>query len=264
MKDIHTESPSENISTNRAVDNDRNKRTDIHSERPDLVVCFDRDRTVSVSPSPRPGERAVPLAWVKYLAHDEETANVDVWATGNQRLCEEAAIPGTAEAVACWKQLTATDSSEQSTEYTIDGHAGLDRKLPRLRRRDRLRLIADLYRGSSLPQGNSDVEQSDLPMLVVVDDAGLKDMYEEGFEHFLPWMFCVLVEETNGQPEVFEPAEISLPLEELPEASHNEKQGSNNSDGNKHQTLAYTNTPENTDDCEPISIASYYDPTIDG
>lgn len=263
MRDTHPDSPAENTSTSGVVGGDRNGSSGAHSEYPDLVVCFDRDRTVSVNPSPRSGERAVPLAWVKYLAHDEEAANVDVWATGNQRLCEEAAIPGTAEAVACWKRLAAANSAEASTASEEDRYGGLGREPPQPRRRDRLRIIADLYRGLSPSQADSDADQSNLPVFAVVDDVGLKDMYDEGFEHFLPWMLCVLVEETNGQPEVFEPAEISLPLEELPEASYDGEQESNESRENEHRTLAYTNVPVNTDGCESISVANYYDPTRD-
>ena len=236
-----------------------------HNHRPDLVVCFDRDRTVSVSPSPRPGERAVPLAWVKYLAHDAEAANVDVWATGNQRLCEEAAIPGTAEAIACWKRLGVEDSAAASNESEEEGYAGLDREPPRPRRRDRLRLIADLYRHSPPAEGDSTVEKTHHPVFVVIDDAGLKDMYEEGFEHFLPWVFCVLAEETDGQPEVFEAAGVSLPLEELPEASSAGEEGSPAAEceSGDRRTLAYTNSPTNTGDDECRRVASHYDPTVE-
>ena len=265
MKDTHPESTTENTSTNGEVGDDRDERSGVHSERPDLVVCFDRDRTVSVNPSPRPDERAVPLAWVKYLAHDAEAANVDVWATGNQRLCEEAAIPGTAEAVACWKRLGVGDSVAASNASEEEGYAGLDRDPPRPRRRDRLRLIADLYRHSPPAEGDSLDEGTHHPVFVVVDDAVLKDMYEEGFEHFLPWVFCVLVEETDGQPEVFEAAGVSLPLEKLPEASSGGEEGSTGAEreAGERRTLAYTNSPANTGDDECRRVASYYDPTVE-
>lgn len=59
------------------------------------VYAFDRDSTVDVNP-PDDGSRAVPLEWIRHLAH--ETDHV-VWATGNQALTDEADIPGDREAV---------------------------------------------------------------------------------------------------------------------------------------------------------------------
>jgi hypothetical protein len=229
------------------------------------MVCFDRDRTVSVNPSPRPDERAVPLAWVKYLAHDSGAANVDVWATGNQRLCEEAAIPGTVEAVAYWKFLDVEESAAASNESEEEGYAGLDREPPRPRRRDRLRLIAGLYRHPPPAEDDSTAEDLHQPVFVVIDDAGLKDMYEEGFEHFLPWVFCVLAEETDGQPEVFEAAGVSLPLEKLPEASSGGNEGSDAAEreAGERRTLAYTDSPADTGDDECRRVASHYDPALE-
>lgn len=102
-------------------------------------------------------------------------------------------------------------------------------------------------------------------MFVVVDDAVLKDMHEEGFEHFLPWVFCVLVEETNGQPEVFEAAGVSLPLGTLPEASSGGEEGSTAAEREaaERRTLAYTNSPTNAGDDECRRVASHYDPTLE-
>lgn len=250
---------------NTTIEDDQDGQSGTHGSRPDLVICFDRDRTVSVNPSPRPTERAVPLAWVKYLAHDAEAANVDVWATGNQRLCEEAAIPGTEAAVTCWKRLGVENSPETTTGSEEQGYAGLGRDPPRPRRRDRLRLIADLYRHSPPAEDSSIAEETHQPVFVVIDDAGLKDMYEEGFEHFLPWVFCVLVEETDGQPEVFEAAGVSLPLEKLPEASHAGEDGSDAAEreAGDHQALAYTNRPVDAGDDESRRVTSHYDPTLE-
>lgn len=50
------------------------------------VIAFDRDNTVDVSGGP------IPLSWVKGLAKQHE-----VWAFGNQRLRNEANIPGEVE-----------------------------------------------------------------------------------------------------------------------------------------------------------------------
>jgi hypothetical protein len=54
-----------------------------------MVFAFDRDWTVDVNPHPQ--HEAVPLTWVRHLAHD---TNHEVWAIGNQDLKDEADIPG--------------------------------------------------------------------------------------------------------------------------------------------------------------------------
>ena len=53
------------------------------------VFAFDRDQTVNINPHPR--HDAVPLEWVRHLAHNTPYS---VYATGNQTLAAEAAIPG--------------------------------------------------------------------------------------------------------------------------------------------------------------------------
>lgn len=58
------------------------------------VFAFDRDETVDVNP-PK-GRRAVPLSWVRHLAHE---THHEVWAIGNQQLRDEAGIPGIEEAL---------------------------------------------------------------------------------------------------------------------------------------------------------------------
>ena len=243
---------------------------------PDLVVCFDRDRTTSLNPSPARGERAVPLAWVKFLAHDPRAANVDVWATGNQRLCEEAAIPGTDTAVACWKHLVTGSPVAPGSEYEDDyDYDYLDRDPPQPLRRDRLRIVADLYRlsnpgsrdepgATSERDAEAGDEKGDDPVFVVVDDVEMKDLYEEGIEHFLPWVFCTLVEDTDGQPEVFERAGVSLPLDELPRPTEGwEDDSESDPGGDIAQTLSYTNVPADSPDAERKFHVSHYDPTAD-
>ncbi|QSG11537.1 HEAT repeats containing protein [Halapricum desulfuricans] len=58
------------------------------------VFAFDRDWTVDVNPHPQ--HEAVPLEWVRHLAHETDHA---VYAIGNQDLAEEAAIPGVVDIV---------------------------------------------------------------------------------------------------------------------------------------------------------------------
>lgn len=137
---------------------------------PRVVVCFDRDEAVSTNPHPDPDKPAVPLSWVKYLAHDAPA--VDVWATGNQTLRHEAAIPGTDRALALWHRLDRDAVSSLSIP---------DPERFELPRRDRLHVVGDLY----------DADTTDF---VVVDDADIADMAAHGWSHFLPWSFVRAVE----------------------------------------------------------------------
>lgn len=57
------------------------------------ILCFDRDQTVDVNPDP--DLEPVPLSWVQFFAHKTD---LHVWATGNQQLQIEAAIPTPYEA----------------------------------------------------------------------------------------------------------------------------------------------------------------------
>lgn len=222
-----------------------------HSELPNLVLCFDRDYTVSVNPPPPSHGKAVPLAWIKYLAHDNAAQTVDVWATGNQHLRAEAAIPGFHEAIDCWERLT-----EQSV---FDEYDRLHVKSEKPTRRDGLRLIADLYRyqqpsNSSKQRGN---KTGDAPIIAVVDDVDLGDLQEEGIEYFYPDVFAMLVEESNGAPEILDETSVRLPLDKLPEAITKDMEPPS-SDG-----FTYTNQPINsdTDKTDRNLTISHYDPT---
>jgi len=84
----------------------------------ETVYCFDRDRTVDTSNGP------VPVAHISELAEEHP-----VWAIGNQRLKEEADIPGLREARA----------RQAKSEGETADHAGHhDRK-------DRLLLIESMF-----------------------------------------------------------------------------------------------------------------------
>lgn len=120
------------------------------------VFAFDRDRTVDVNPPRR--RRAVPLAWVRYLAHETEH---EVWAIGNQQLTDEADIPGVAEAV------------DQHPDQD-----GFDRSAVHIPREDRVRLVGDLF-----PEAERHI---------VVDDVNLKHL--DGWTHYFPWAFVEAVE----------------------------------------------------------------------
>ena len=138
-----------------------------------LVLCFDRDHTVSVNG--HPDRAAVPIGWVQYWAH--ETA-IQVWATGNQHLKSEAAIPGLAEAERLWEDdLGNGDYEYENSEF--EHHI-----TPR--RRDGLRLIQDLYE-ATFPDEDF--------QFIVVDDVDVSDLADEGpWTHYFPWDFVAAVE----------------------------------------------------------------------
>ncbi|MFW6018550.1 MAG: HEAT repeat domain-containing protein [Halapricum sp.] len=129
------------------------------------VFAFDRDWTVDVNP--HPNRDAVPLEWVRHLAHETEHA---VYAIGNQDLAAEAAIPGVVDIVG---------------RHPDDWGQWLGEKRPNGRyerfplRRERLSLIEDLH-----PEADR---------FVVVDDLDLSDV--EGWDHFHAWEFVPAVKD---------------------------------------------------------------------
>jgi HEAT repeat protein len=137
-----------------------------------LVFAFDRDWTVDVDPHPR--HDAVPLEWVRHLAHETPHA---VYAIGNQTLAEEAAIPGVVDIVG---------------HHPDDWDEWLGEKQPTGRyerfpdRRERLALIADLH--------------PDADDYIVVDDLDLSDVDE--WEHYHAWEFVPAVNQGQIHPDL--------------------------------------------------------------
>lgn len=113
------------------------------------LYSFDRDATVDVGGGP------VGLAIVRHLV---QVGN-EVWAHGNQLLCEEAGIPGVVQAL------------ERAPRTVVAAMAGADLG----QRRERLRLIASLFPG--LPK-------------VCIDDEDLSDL--EGWRYFAPHAFVTI------------------------------------------------------------------------
>jgi len=133
-----------------------------------VVLCFDRDHTVSVNP--HPSLPAVPLGWVQYWAHKTD---IPVWATGNQHLCLEAEIPGIKEAEKLWERYVG-DGEYEYPESRMDVYS-------KPRRKDGLRLIQDLYQ-TAFPEEDF--------RFIVVDDVDVSDLSKEGpWTHYLPWNF---------------------------------------------------------------------------
>jgi hypothetical protein len=144
---------------------------------PETVLCFDRDYTVSVNP--HPDRTAVPLSWVKYFAHYRE--DIDVWATGNQTLTEEASIPGIGQAVSCWRAITLPDDIERY-------HTFVSPQSGRLSRREGLQLIQAVY-------DHVETHYDHSFEFLVVDDVDLSEL--EGWDHFYPWEFTRAVDDRN-------------------------------------------------------------------
>ncbi|MDS0280551.1 hypothetical protein [Haloarcula onubensis] len=138
-----------------------------------VVLCFDRDDTLSVNP--HPDHRAVPIGWVQFFAHELE---IPVFATGNQHLRAEAKIPGIREAENAWEEYVTGEPYEYENSQFED--------FIKPRRRDGLRLIRDVYEAAFPDQDFQ---------FVVVDDADVSDLSEEGpWTHYFPWDFVKAVE----------------------------------------------------------------------
>lgn len=158
-----------------------------------IVLCFDRDFTVSVNP--RPGKEAVPIGWVQYWAHETD---IPVWATGNQHLKSEAEIPGIEEAERAWMEYIAGEEYEYENSNLVD--------YSKPRRRDGLRLIQDVYEA---------VFPDEDFRFIVVDDVDVSDLSEEGpWTHYLPWDFFEQVQ--NGETELEEPPSDSYTNDGIP------------------------------------------------
>lgn len=132
-----------------------------------MVFAFDRDWTVDVNP--HPNRDAVPLSWVRHLAHATEHA---VFAIGNQDLVEEAAIPGVVDIVG---RHPDADWMDALGDKRPDGYY---EQFPE--RRERLRMLTDIF-----PEATSHI---------VVDDLDLSDV--DGWTHHHAWDFVPAVE--NG------------------------------------------------------------------
>lgn len=135
-----------------------------------LVFAFDRDWTVDVNPHPH--HEAVPLEWVRHLAHETGHA---VYAIGNQTLAEEAAIPGVVDIVGRHPDEWAQWLGEKQAD-------GRYEQFPQ--RRERLSLIADLHSGAD--------------GYIVVDDLDLSDV--NGWDHYHAWDFVPAVKRGEIDP----------------------------------------------------------------
>ncbi|AUX09266.1 ARM/HEAT repeat protein [Halalkaliarchaeum desulfuricum] len=122
------------------------------------VLAFDRDWTVDVNPHPR--QKAVPLEWVRYWAHETDH---EVWAIGNQDLVEEADIPGTVESIR--RRDGHIDALGDQDEY------GYYEWWPE--REKRLQILAELF--------------PDAEGYIVVDDLDLTHV--DGWKHYHAWDF---------------------------------------------------------------------------
>lgn len=134
------------------------------------MLVFERDWTVDVNPHPH--HEAVPLEWVRQLAHESPHA---VYAVGNQDLADEAAIPGVVDIVGRHPD----DWDEWLGKKQADGRY---ERFPT--RRERLSLIADLHPGA---EG-----------YVVVNDLDLSDV--DDWDHYHAWEFVPAVEAGDIHP----------------------------------------------------------------
>ena len=157
------------------------------------LFSFDRDSTVAVQDDyPVP---LIPVEWVSYLAHETEHI---VWAHGNQKLKEEADIPGDEKALELYeeywgnpiKHVEARERSEME-DWLVNPDEGPDPdiitamarykedKTERPSRDQRVRLIGNLH--------------PECEKYISVDNRYLG--YIEGWLHFFPWDFYRLIDQ---------------------------------------------------------------------
>jgi len=129
-----------------------------------MMFAFDRDWTVDVNPHPQ--HEAVPLDWVRHLAHDTDH---EVWAIGNQDLKHEADIPGIVELAERYYD----EGIDRLGEQNSDGHFEF---WPL--RRERLQILGELF--------------PDATEHIVIDDLDLSDV--DGWDHYHAWEFVPAVE----------------------------------------------------------------------
>jgi hypothetical protein len=133
-----------------------------------MVFAFDRDWTVDVNPPPN--RQAVPISWVRHLAHQTEH---EVFAIGNQTLAEEASIPGVVDIVG---RHDGVDWMEAFGDKRPDGRY---ERFPE--RRERLRMLTEIF--------------PDATARIVVDDLDLSDV--DDWTHYHAWDFVPAVESGN-------------------------------------------------------------------
>lgn len=134
-----------------------------------MLVALDRDLTVDVgewADRRDPHQRLLSLEFVRWLAHDTDA---EVWAIGNQKLVEEADVPGMHEIRTRLGERGITD------EQLIEEYGLLYPE-----RADRVRMVGRLF--------------PDREPRIVVDDADLAQLEREGWAHYTAWEFVEHVE----------------------------------------------------------------------
>lgn len=179
-----------------------------------FVFAFDRDDAVNSSPKTGP----IPVEWVRHLAHETDH---EVWATGNQKLADEADVPGTAELLELYAErwgdpkehfearshpkvesreglpADAPDPDIVSTVYSREGHPP-PRGFPAddsLTRGQRLRLLHALF--------------PDHDKHVVIDNKYLGHLAD--WTHFYPEEFVELVETLDPLHDLAPPEDVGVP-----------------------------------------------------
>ena len=168
------------------------------ADAPRAVFCFDRDLTVSTNP---PDDTySVPLSWLKYLTH--ERTDCDSWASGNQHLRKEGAVPGMAEAKQVWNALV----PERKLPYPSVAVEGDPYKPSR---RDGLRLVKDIYERAFPDSAIA---------FIVVDDVDLSDL--NGFQHYYPetFVYAVVSERIFGFTGSLPVSDIPVNADDCPES----------------------------------------------
>lgn len=160
------------------------------------LFSFDRDSTVAVKDDyPAP---LIPVEWVRYLAHETEHI---VWAHGNQKLKEEADIPGDDQALRLYeeywgdpvKHVEARKRAEME-DWLKNPGKGPDPDIitalarykedetERPSRAQRVRLVGNLH--------------PECKKFIVIDNRYLG--YIKGWLHYFPWDFYNLFDQLGS------------------------------------------------------------------
>ena len=178
------------------------------------VFAFDRDDTLSCSPKTGP----IPLEWVQLLA--SETPH-EVWATGSQRLVEEANIPGTAELIEAYidRWGDPRDHVHARSHPKVESGDGLPRDAPDPD------IVTTVYLAEGNPPargmtgGDSLTRDQRLRLLralfptaekhIVIDNKYLGHI--PGWTHWYPQEFVDFVSLLARLPNVAEPMDVGIP-----------------------------------------------------
>jgi hypothetical protein len=126
------------------------------------------------------------------------------------------------------------------------------------RRRDGLRLVADLYRELANSSADPVPEGRSPPAIVIAADVDLSDLADEGIKHFHPDVFTSLIEAGDDVLDLNGREALSLPFSQLPDGFS--KGDSRASDSAAYSDAALGLSGDNADASTTSLIATRFAP----